>query len=65
VTPKPEKLSVICDDITNRVERKQKGKLTLQQCKGYTTYVTLYAISTNIVNVSQDFIPFPLISTVA
>ena len=58
VTPKPEKLSVICDDTTKQVEIRQKGKLTLQeQCKAYTTYVTLYAISTNIVNVSQDFVP--------
>jgi hypothetical protein len=31
------------------------GKETVQ-CKGYTAYVTLYAISTNIVNVSQDFV---------
>jgi hypothetical protein len=58
VTPRPEKLSVICDDTTEQVEIKQKGKLTLQQqCKAYTTYVTLYAISTNIVNVSHDFVP--------
>jgi hypothetical protein len=58
VTPQPEKLSVICDDTTEQVEIKGKGKLTLrQQCKAYTTYVTLYAISTSTVNVSQDFVP--------
>jgi hypothetical protein len=32
--------------------------LTLQQqCKAYTIYVTLYAISKNYVNISQDFVP--------
>jgi hypothetical protein len=56
VTPNPEKLSVICD-VTKQVEIKQKGKLTLQQQrKDFTTYVTLYTVSTNIVNVSQDFV---------
>jgi hypothetical protein len=56
VTPKPEKPFIICDDVTKQVEIKQKGILTLQQqCKAYTTYVTLYAICTNSVNASQDY----------
>jgi hypothetical protein len=58
VSPRPEKLSVICDDITKQVEIQQRGKLILnQQCKAYTAYVTLYALSIPTVNISHDFVP--------
>jgi hypothetical protein len=35
-----------------------EGKLTLESgCKGYQSYVTLYAVSTSIVNVTSDYVP--------
>jgi hypothetical protein len=35
-----------------------EGTLTLQNgCKGYSSYVTLYAISTTVINVTSDYVP--------
>jgi hypothetical protein len=36
----------------------KEGKLTLNSgCKGYSSYVTLYAVSTSIKNVTNDYVP--------
>jgi hypothetical protein len=58
VTPKSEKLSVLCGENAKQVDLTGRGKLTLHPgCKAYTSYVTLYAMSTNVKNISNDFLP--------
>jgi hypothetical protein len=58
VAPEPEKLSVLCNENVKQVDVRKRGKLTLQPgCKAYTSYVTLYAMSTTLRNISNDFFP--------
>jgi hypothetical protein len=58
VVPEFEKLSILCDESTKQVDLTGRGRLTLRPgCKAYTSYVTLYAMSTNIKNTSNDFLP--------
>jgi hypothetical protein len=58
VAPEPEKLSVLCDANVLQIDLNGRGRLTLQPgCKAYTSYVTLYAMSTITRNISNDFLP--------
>jgi hypothetical protein len=58
VAPEPEKLSVLCNTSVKQIDIKERGRLTLQSgCKAYTSYVTLYAMSTISKNISNDFLP--------
>lgn len=58
VTPEPEVLSVLCNENVKQVDILKRGRLTLQPgCKAYTSYITLYAMSTTLRNISNDFLP--------
>jgi hypothetical protein len=58
VAPKPEKLSALCNENVRQIDLRGRGRLTLQPgCKAYTSYVTLYAMSTTVKNISNDFLP--------
>jgi hypothetical protein len=58
VTPQPETLTVLCPQGTTTVKLQDKGKLSLDQgCKGYSSYVILYASSTLTTNLTDDYIP--------
>jgi hypothetical protein len=58
VTPQAETFTVLCPQETTTVKLQDKGKLTLQPgCKGYSSIVTLYAMSTLTTNSTNDYIP--------
>jgi hypothetical protein len=58
VAPRPEKLSTLCNENVRQIGLSGRGRLTLQPgCKAYTSYVTLYAMSTTVKNISTDFLP--------
>jgi hypothetical protein len=58
VNPQSETCTVLCSQETTTVRLPQKGKLTLRpSCKGYTSHVTLYAMSTFTSNVTNDYVP--------
>jgi hypothetical protein len=49
---------VLCPQETTTLKLQGRGKLTLKPgCKGYSSYVTLYAISTLSANLTEDYIP--------
>jgi hypothetical protein len=58
VTPETETFTVLCPQETTTVKLEKEGKLTLKPgCKGYSSYVTLYAISTFSTNLTNDYVP--------
>jgi hypothetical protein len=58
VTPETETFTVLCPQETTTVKLEKEGKLTLKPgCKGYSSYVTLYAISTFSTNLTNDCVP--------
>ena len=58
VAPKQDKITVLCGEKSNQVIIVNEGKLMLKQnCKAFSSYVTLYAITTVTTNVSTDFMP--------
>jgi hypothetical protein len=58
VTPQTETLTVLCPQKTATLKLQKEGKLTLKPgCKGYSSYVTLYAVSTLTTNLTNDYIP--------
>jgi hypothetical protein len=59
VNPNAETLTILCPHETITVKTQNKGKLTLKpECKGYSSYVTLYAMSTTVTNSSNDYVPY-------
>jgi hypothetical protein len=58
VTPQIETFTVLCPGETTTLKLETEGKLTLKPgCKGYSSYVTLYALSTLYTNLTNDYIP--------
>jgi hypothetical protein len=58
VAPQTELFAILCPQETTNLRLQNEGKLTLQLgCKGYSSYVTLYAASTIMTNVTSDYIP--------
>lgn len=58
VAPEMETFTVLCPQGTSTLKLKGEGKLTLKpECKEYSSYVTLYAISTFYVNLTNDYVP--------
>jgi hypothetical protein len=58
VTPQAETFTALCPQETTTLKLQNEGKLTLKPgCKGYSSYVTLYAISTVTTNMTSDFVP--------
>jgi hypothetical protein len=58
VAPRPEKLSTMYNENVRKIVLSGRGRLTVQPgCKAYTSYVTLYAMSTTVKNISNDFLP--------
>jgi hypothetical protein len=58
IAPEPVKLSVLCGESVRQIDLNGRGNLMLQSgCKAYTSYVTLYAMSTIVRNISNDFLP--------
>jgi hypothetical protein len=55
VAPRTETFTVLCPQETTNLKIQKEGKLTLKAgCKGYSSYVTLYATSTIVTNVTDD-----------
>jgi hypothetical protein len=58
VTPQMETFTVLCAQGTTTFKLQKEGKLSLRDgCKGYSSHVTLYAISTIETNVTNDYVP--------
>ena len=58
VSPKPETMTTLCGNENKKLIIEKKGKLTLNSnCKAFTTYVTLYAMTTKTTNNTEDYIP--------
>ncbi|PNF23406.1 hypothetical protein B7P43_G12246 [Cryptotermes secundus] len=58
VTPQSETFTVLCPQGTTTFKLEKGGKLTLKPgCKGYSSYVTLYAISMLSINSTNDYVP--------
>jgi hypothetical protein len=58
VTPQSETFTVLCPEETTTLKLEREGKLTLKTgCKGCSSYITLYAISTLNTNLSNDYVP--------
>jgi hypothetical protein len=58
VNPETETFIILCPQETTTVRIQNKGKLTVKpECKGYSSYVTLYAMSTIVTNLANDYIP--------
>jgi hypothetical protein len=58
VTPQVETFTVLCAQGTTTLKLQKEGKLSLRDgCKGYSSHVTLYAISTIETNVTNDYVP--------
>jgi hypothetical protein len=60
VTPQVETFTALCPQKTTTLKLYNEGKLTMKNgCKGYSSYVALYAISTSVVNnVTNDYVPW-------
>jgi hypothetical protein len=57
-TPSTETFTVLCPQEATTLKLRDKGKLTLKSsCKGYSSYVTLYAVSTLSTNMTCDYAP--------
>jgi hypothetical protein len=58
VTPHAETFTVLCAQETTTLKLQNKGKITLKDgCKGYSSHVTLNAISTIETNNTIDYVP--------
>jgi hypothetical protein len=58
VNPQTETFTILCPQETTTVEVQKEGKLTLKPgCKGYSSYVTLYAMSAIVTNLTNDYVP--------
>jgi hypothetical protein len=58
VTPHVETFTVLCSHETTTLKLQGEGKLTLMNgCKGYSSYVTLYAVSNLVTNATSDYVP--------
>jgi hypothetical protein len=58
VTPQTETFTIFYPQETTILTLQKDGKLTLRAgCKGYSSYVTLYAVSTLTTNVTNDYVP--------
>jgi hypothetical protein len=58
IAPQTETFTVLCPQKTVSLKLQDTGKLHLgSECKGYSPYVTLYAMSTRKSNMSSDYIP--------
>jgi hypothetical protein len=58
VTPQTETFTVLCSGETTTLKLQKEGKLTLKPgCKGYSSYVKLYALSTFYTNLTNDYVP--------
>jgi hypothetical protein len=58
VTPEMESFTILCPYETTTITLQKEGILSLKPgCKGYSAYVTLYAMSILTVNLTNDFIP--------
>jgi hypothetical protein len=56
--PESETLTVLCPEETTTLKIQAKCTLTLKPgCKGYSSYVTLYAMSSITTNLTTDYIP--------
>jgi hypothetical protein len=57
VTPQTETFTVLCPQETTTLRLQNEGKLTLKpSCKAYSSYVTLYAMSTFTTNLTNNYI---------
>lgn len=57
-SPNTETFTVLCPQETTTLKLEKEGKLTLKPCcKGYSSYLTLYAISTLSTNLTNDYVP--------
>jgi hypothetical protein len=57
VAPEMETFTLLCPKGTSTLKLKGEGKLALKpECKGYHSYVTLYAISTLYTNLTNDYV---------
>jgi hypothetical protein len=62
VSPQMEMFLILCQQEMATLKLQQKGKLSLKSgCKGYSPYVTLYAMSTSITNITGDYVPIACI----
>jgi hypothetical protein len=58
VTPQIETFTALCTSETTTLKLCDEGKLALRNgCKGYTSHVTLYAMSTTVINMTSDYMP--------
>jgi hypothetical protein len=58
VTPQSETFTVLCPQEKTTLKLQTEGKLTLKRgCKIYSSYVTLYAVSTLTPNLTNDYLP--------
>jgi hypothetical protein len=58
VAPQGETFTALCPQKTTTLRLEKEGKLTFNSgCKGYSSYVTLYAVSTSVMNVTNDYVP--------
>jgi hypothetical protein len=58
ITPEIETFTILCPHETTTVKLQKEGILSLKpRCKGYSAYVTLYAMSILTVNLTNDFVP--------
>jgi hypothetical protein len=58
IAPRIETFTVLCPQKTVSLKLQNTGKLHLgSECKGYSPYVTLYAMSIRKFNMSGDYIP--------
>jgi hypothetical protein len=58
VAPRPETFTILCQQKTITIKLQEEGRLTMKPgCKGYSSYVTLYAASTYTTNSTNDYIP--------
>jgi hypothetical protein len=58
IAPQSETFTALCPQKTTTLRLENEGKLTLSNgCKGYSSHVTLYAMSSTTVNVTDDYVP--------
>ena len=58
IAPKQDKITVLCGERSTHLNIEKEGKLALKQnCKAYSSYVTLYAMTTLSTNNTSDFMP--------
>jgi hypothetical protein len=58
VTPQVETFTALCAQEATTLKLYNVVKLTLRNgCKGYSSYVTLYAVTTTVMNVTSGYVP--------